>query len=79
MTPATLAQALREAEQQRLAEMSDSELIRDFNACMHCGKPMLSPAQLAVVIAQAETLEEFYELFDEAREDEEDEEEFGNN
>jgi hypothetical protein len=37
------------------------------------------PGQLAVVIAEAGTLEEFYELFDEAREDEEDEEEFGNN
>jgi hypothetical protein len=80
MTPAALAQALRESEQRRLAETSDSELIQDFNTCVHCDSPILSPEQLAVVIAEAESLEEFYELFDEARDDEEDgEEDYRNN
>jgi hypothetical protein len=80
MTPETLAQALREAEQRRLAETSDSKLIQDFNTCVDCGGPILNPSQLVAVIAEAETLEEFYELFDEARDaDEGDEQEFGNN
>jgi hypothetical protein len=77
MTSAVLARALREAEQRRLAETSDSELIRAFNACIDCGAPILSPGQLAAIVAQAETLEEFFELFDEAREA--DPEEHGNN
>jgi hypothetical protein len=63
MTANTLAAALREAEQRRIAEMSDEELIRGFNTCADCGAPMLSHGQLAVVIAQADSLEEFYELF----------------
>ena len=72
-----LAAALREAEERHLARMSDSELIRNFNTCLDCGAPILSPGQLAAVIAQAETLAEFFELFDEAREA--DEEEYRNN
>jgi hypothetical protein len=75
MIPKALAKALREDLQRRLA-MSDEELILDFNTC-HCGAPMLSHGQLAVVIAQAETLEEFFELFDEALEA--DDEDYGNN
>lgn len=45
--------------------------------CLDCGAPILSPGQLAVVIAQADSLEEFFALFDEAREAYE--EEYGSN
>jgi hypothetical protein len=79
MTPAALAQSLREAEQRRLAETSDSELIDDFNTCVDCGAPILNPGQLTAIVAQAETLEEFCELFDEASEANEEEHENNNN
>jgi hypothetical protein len=68
MTRADLAQALREEEQRLLNQMSEQELIQRFNTCEGCGSQILNHAHLSVIVAQAETLSEFQQLFDEARE-----------
>jgi hypothetical protein len=71
MTRKELAQALREDAQRCLDQTSDEQLIDEINSCWECGGWILTPSQLAAIIAQAEDLAEFHALFDEAHEAEE--------
>jgi hypothetical protein len=72
MTRKELAQLLREAQHRRIDALTTEQVLQEFNTCRDCLGQILSPAQLAVIIAEAESLEEFYELFAEAREADED-------
>jgi hypothetical protein len=69
MTRKQLAQALRDDAQRCLDQISDEELLKSYNTCADCRGWILIPAQFAAIIGQAESLEEFHELFNEAREE----------
>lgn len=69
MTTTELAQQAREKAIAEVRDMSDNDMIMPLITCPGCGRPNVTPVELASLIERAKDMDDFYVLYAEILEE----------